>query len=88
MATKRISGRRLQRIRRRILSDQPLCVRCEAQGRVREAVQVDHRDPLHKDGAEDDDNRQALCLECHATKTREDMGHKPLRKIGPDGYPL
>jgi 5-methylcytosine-specific restriction endonuclease McrA len=63
---KRIRGRPLQRIRRRVLEANPLCVRCLAKDPeiVRAAVEVDHIIPVEHDGADDphdDSNRQPLC---------------------------
>lgn len=46
------------------------------------AVELDHIVPLFKGGADDDSNLQGLCSPCHAAKTAEDMGYKP---IGGDG---
>lgn len=73
----RIRGRKLQAIRKRILTEQPLCVACLKQGRIALATEVDHVVALVNGGVDTDDNRQALCTECHKAKTGEDMGHKP-----------
>ena len=55
----------------------PLCVMCEAQGRVTPATVVDHITP-HKGDTTlfwAKDNHQALCASCHSRKTlAEDMG--------------
>lgn len=42
--------------------------------RVTAAVEVDHVVPLSKGGADDDDNRQGLCVPCHQAKTARDLG--------------
>jgi 5-methylcytosine-specific restriction enzyme A len=76
-ATERIRGRELQRIRRRILRRDPLCLRCLERGFVTASTQVDHRAPLFLGGEESDDNRQGLCDDCHAEKTDEDLANKP-----------
>jgi 5-methylcytosine-specific restriction protein A len=68
-ATKRITGRRLQRARAELFARQPLCEQCEAKGVVRLATQRDHRVPLAEGGTEDDTNVQALCDACHAAKS-------------------
>lgn len=68
-ATKRITGRRLQRARAELFARQPLCEACEARGVVRLATQRDHRVPLAEGGTEDDANVQALCDDCHAEKS-------------------
>jgi 5-methylcytosine-specific restriction endonuclease McrA len=84
MPTQRIRGRKLQAIRKRVLSENPLCVICG-----RRAVQVDHIKPIFKGGDDDpidDSNRQGLCAQCHAEKTRRDLGQRPA--IGLDGYPI
>jgi 5-methylcytosine-specific restriction protein A len=66
---RRIRGKGLQTIRRRVLSSRPLCVKCEARGIVRPATEVDHIVPLSEGGLEHDTNRQPLCADCHAEKT-------------------
>jgi len=71
--TERIRGRRLQQIRQAFFRDHPLCSRCEAQGRVRVAIELDHIVPLFKGGKDVGSNRQGLCHACHEEKTREDM---------------
>lgn len=73
-AVERIRGYALTKIRLRILlRDGYSCAVC---GRVsaRDLV-VDHVVPLHLGGAESDENRQALCPECHDAKSaREEEG--------------
>lgn len=75
-STKRIRGRRAVDIRRQYLRLHPLCARCMASGRVREATEVDHILPLFKGGADTHDNRQGLCRECHAEKTDADLSRR------------
>lgn len=75
----RIRGRKLQRIRDRYLSLNPLCKRCMERDRVTAAAQVDHIVALVNAGEEnefDDSNRQGLCIPCHAEKTAEDMARR------------
>ena len=72
--TKRIRGRRLQRIRARLLRGQPLCVHCLEVGIVKGAIQIDHRIPLFQGGEDTDENRQNLCDECHKAKTVTERG--------------
>jgi 5-methylcytosine-specific restriction protein A len=86
LTVERIRGRPLQRIRKRILSVEPLCVACKEQGRVTVATEVDHILALHKGGADDDTNRQPLCGPCHKAKTAQDVNPRPV--IGDDGWPL
>lgn len=68
----RLSGRRLQARNERILAANPLCVCCQAKGRVRAAVEIDHRIPLHLGGQDTEDNLQALCKECHDQKSAQE----------------
>jgi len=84
----RVRGRTLQRRRRYFFAQHPLCVRCEAEGRVTEAVELDHKDPLFKGGKDDVSNVQGLCRSCYLAKTAEDFGHRKLKKIGLDGFPV
>jgi 5-methylcytosine-specific restriction protein A len=70
----------------RQLRNFPLCARCEANGRIEPAVQVDHVIPLFKGGAEREENLQSLCVPCHVIKTNEDIGARP--RIGGDGWPV
>ena len=86
--TKRITGRRLQRIRKQVFGEQPICVACKAKGRVTVATQVDHIVALVNGGEDDHDNRQALCEECHEAKTRRDLGQRERPLIGLDGWPV
>lgn len=91
MTAKRITGRRHGIIRDRVLSANPLCVMCQAEGRVRLATEVDHVIALTNGGAEDphdDSNRQGLCGPCHEIKTNADLGYKPRIEIGLDGWPV
>lgn len=84
----RIRGRRLQAIRRSHLSAYPLCVHCDAQGRVALATQIDHIVALVNGGEDIDSNRQGLCKDCHDNKTRMDLGHRVVQPIGLDGWPI
>lgn len=65
-------SRAFQRARARYLSDHPLCVECERQGRVSAAVELDHVVPLWKGGGNDDANLAGLCRPCHLAKTAEE----------------
>lgn len=70
VAAKRITGPKLQKIRRRILLRDGYA--CRVCGRVSVDLEVDHIVPLHLGGAESDANRQALCCECHRLKNIEE----------------
>lgn len=66
----RIRGRKLDRIRRRVLlRDEYTCRVC---GRVSVDLVIDHIVPLHLGGPESDENRQAICCDCHAAKSAEE----------------
>jgi 5-methylcytosine-specific restriction protein A len=85
---KRTRGYTWQKIRNRILADNPLCVHCLAKGITTLAKEIDHVKPLHLGGTDDDDNLMPLCKECHSIKTAKDMGYdyKPKVTIGIDGW--
>lgn len=56
--------------RKRILSrDKGLCQPCLQDQRYRPAKQVDHKVPKFEGGGDDDNNLQAICLDCHKRKT-------------------
>lgn len=84
--TERIRGRKLQEIRNRVLSKNPLCVECLKKDRIKIATQIDHIIPLYKGGLEHDSNRQTLCDECHEAKTITERGQtlKPQHPQGLD----
>jgi 5-methylcytosine-specific restriction protein A len=64
---------RWQKVRRLILSREPLCRPCKAAGLVVAAVQVDHIKPVDAGGAPfDSENLQPLCFSCHSRKTLEE----------------
>ncbi len=91
MTAERIRGRQSQRIKARVLAANPLCVMCQAKGKVTIAVEVDHIIALTNGGAEDphdDSNRQGLCIPCHIEKTNIDLGYTPKQTIGADGWPV
>ena len=68
-STKRITGRKLQRMRAELFASEPLCVECLRQGRVRLATQRDHIRPLFEGGTEAPSNVQGLCDDCHDAKS-------------------
>ena len=71
-ATKRITGRKLQAMRAELFTSKPLCAECERQGRLRLATQRDHIKPLAEGGADDGDNVQGLCFDCHEAKSLQE----------------
>jgi 5-methylcytosine-specific restriction protein A len=68
----RVRGRKLQRLRARLFDQQPLCVHCQAQGRVTRAVIRDHIVPLFEHGPDRESNVQPLCQTCSDIKTAEE----------------
>ena len=73
-------GHEWRQARETYLDENPLCVRCEAKGKVKAAYCVDHIIP-HKLNMElfwdSKSNWQSLCESCHNQKTRlEDGGFK------------
>jgi len=75
-------------IRSYVLSQCPLCVKCQSKGRITAATEVDHIVPLHKGGTDDLDNLQSLCHDCHAEKTATEQGKRRKPEIGLDGWPV
>ena len=59
-----------QRVRGIVMQrDGGLCQPCLARGRVTAAREVDHMRAKAKGGTDDPDNLQAICVQCHRTKT-------------------
>ncbi len=87
--TKRVAGARWLKMRRRILTDEPLCRLCVAVGRVTAATEIDHWPlPLHKGGPEfDPGNCRPLCRDCHLDVTRGQRGLRPKTRIAVSGWP-
>jgi len=82
-STARGYGYRWQQYRLRYLAKHPLCVMCEAAGRVEAATVVDH--VVRHEGDErlfwDATNHQALCKRCHdGAKQREEAGSREPRR--------
>jgi 5-methylcytosine-specific restriction enzyme A len=65
---------RWRRLRSMVLSHNPLCAMCEAEGRMTLAVDVDHVLPrsVRPDLEWSMDNCQPLCRSCHSRKTRRE----------------
>jgi 5-methylcytosine-specific restriction protein A len=72
VATERIRGSALQKIRKAKLLANPACELCLAKGMVTLATEVDHKMPLWAGGKETDSNRQSLCTSCHLDKTKKE----------------
>ena len=86
-ADKRLRGRKAQERRRRLLSLNPLCVRCTEEGRVSVATELDHVVPLFKGGRDDESNLEGLCSGHHAAKTAADLGRR-IKGCDESGWPL
>lgn len=69
-------GSRWQRARLAFLAANPLCVRCEAEGRTTAATDVDHDTPHCGDYTLfwDESNWRSLCRSCHSKKTANEDG--------------
>ena len=77
------------KLRLRILQEEPLCRICLEVGRVTAARDVDHIVPTSRGGALlDPMNCRPLCVPCHQDVTRVQMGHKAKPAIGLDGWPI
>jgi 5-methylcytosine-specific restriction protein A len=74
-------GRALQRARARLFDESPLCVQCQADGRVSVAVIRDHIVPLAEGGTDDRANVQALCQACSDLKTQREAKRGMRRRF-------
>ena len=83
----RLNGWERQRVRALFLRLHPLCEVCEAEGRVSEATELDHRIPLAAGGDHSWPNLSGLCAEHHLAKTRRERGLGD-KGCGPDGIPF
>ncbi len=61
-----------QKLRREVLTGEPLCRLCRAEGRVTAATQVDHIRPKGLGGTDDRSNLQPICDDHHRAKTITD----------------
>lgn len=69
-AVKRVTGRKLQRLRAELFEREQLCRECGRLGLVRLATQRDHIIPLEEGGTDADGNIQPLCDSCHDIKSK------------------
>jgi len=90
--TERGYGWQWQKRRLAVLRAEPLCRPCRAKGKVTPAAQVDHIKPKAQGGADDADNLQPICAECHVAKTAQEsaeaQGRRMKPTIGADGWPV
>ena len=84
----RLRGRKLQAARLRIWSQDPHCAMCRKLLAYPHGFELDHKQALHKDGSNDDENMQVLCHPCHQVKTAQDMGFKERAKFDAEGRVL
>lgn len=69
---RRVTGRPLQRMRRKLFAQDPYCARCRAQGRMRLATIRDHIIPIEEGGPDIESNTQGLCRWCSDEKTQQE----------------
>ncbi|RJQ29202.1 HNH endonuclease [Candidatus Parcubacteria bacterium] len=69
----RISGRKLQKARKRLFKERPHCENCLKQGKYSLATERDHIIPLSQGGPDAEENIQALCKECHDRKSKNEQ---------------
>ena len=88
---RRYLGRNLQRERKRLFNEQPLCVECKKHGRVSVSTVRDHIVPLSEGGEDTPENTQALCEKCHDRKTKAEAAKGrggALKGCDVDGVPV
>lgn len=76
----RLRGRANQARRLRVFTRNPLCVPCEALGRVTLATIADHIIPLAEGGRDDESNLRGICAECHKVKTQAEAARGARRR--------
>lgn len=74
---KRMTGRKLQEFNSIFLRNNPICAVCKTNA----SVQVDHIIPLAEGGLDTYDNKQAICLQCHTSKTKKES-ERGRKKVG------
>lgn len=67
-ATKRITGRKLQRLREKLFKSNPICAMCC----LRPARIRDHIIPLFDGGLDIESNTQGLCFDCDEVKSKSE----------------
>lgn len=82
-AEKRVfKGRKLQRERKRLFSESPLCAECLKVGRVTVATIRDHIKPLAEGGLDVEENTQGLCQMCSDIKTAGEAKRGRVKSLG------
>ena len=69
-AAKRITGRKLQQLRKELFEREPLCRPCYKAGRVTVGTMRDHIGPLEEGGTYTEYNVQNICADCHDEKSK------------------
>ncbi|MBA4142307.1 MAG: HNH endonuclease [Nitrosospira sp.] len=70
-----LNGAAWARLRRLVLSEQPLCRECQREGRIRASLDVDHID---NDASNNDlSNLAGMCHSHHSRKTRNHQNAAP-----------
>ncbi|MDD4019208.1 MAG: HNH endonuclease signature motif containing protein [Kiritimatiellae bacterium] len=67
-------GSSWRKIRAAFIKANPLCVRCQQEGRLTPAREVHHIIPLRDGGTNDINNLMALCRSCHSEITAREGG--------------
>ena len=67
-------GSSWRKIRAAFIKANPLCVRCQQDGRLTPAREVHHIIPLRDGGTNDINNLMALCRSCHSEITAREGG--------------
>jgi len=80
----RVRGRRGVEQRHSFLRRNPLCAHCQQRGIITAAEEVDHIVPLHAQGEDTDDNKQALCVDCHKAKSAKEQGANLRAQMFPE----
>ena len=79
---------RWRKLRKAILRDQPLCIRCTNMGIVRLATVVDHCVPAREyEHFFDSNNLFSLCTQCHSDVTKH-FDNRNAHKIFDSNYAL
>lgn len=74
------------RLRRLVISEQPLCAQCQREGRLKVGNEVDHID---NDASNNErSNLENLCRPCHSRKSARDRGGKVAYGCDVNGNPL
>ena len=75
-----------RKLRKMVLSEQPLCPECEARNLIEVATQVHHINDNAMDNSRD--NLVGLCASCHSRHTAADMGKRVSMGCDTTGQPL